>query len=119
MNVENFMIGDWVMVRDFPMNPAPRKMKPEYYLRSLVKFEPIPLSEEILIKNFGEKRAKGGFFYHFIGEQLLERDYILEYYRDGEFGFCRDHGGLLCIIKYVHQLQQILRLLGIKKEIIL
>ncbi len=111
------MIGDWVMVRDFPMNPMPKRMKPEYYLRSLVKFEPIPLTEEILIKNFGEKRAKGGFFYHFMGGQLIERDYILEYHRDNNFAFCRDHGGLLCIIKYVHQLQQTLRLVGIKKEI--
>ena len=59
MDIENFMIGDWVMVRDFPMNPMPKRMKPEYYLRSLVKFEPIPLTEEILIKNFGEKKSKG------------------------------------------------------------
>lgn len=78
---------------------------------------PIQLTKDILEKNFGQQRAKGGFFYHYLGSNGI-CDYIIEYHKD-DFAFCRDHGGLLCRIKYVHQLQNALHICGINKDIIL
>ena len=78
---------------------------------------PIPLTKELLEKNFGQRRGKGGVFYPSLGSNRIY-DYIIEYYQD-DFGFCRDHGGLLCRIKYVHQLQNAMQICGIDKEIVL
>ena len=78
---------------------------------------PIPLTKDILEKSFGQQRAKGGLFYHYIGSNGI-CDYIIEYYQEN-FGFCRDHGGLLCRIKYFHQLQNAMRVCGIDKDIVL
>lgn len=132
MDITDLMIGDWVQVPSLIDNvehyDAWCKVKQlRDYDLDVVGFKglkydeiaPIPLTPEILEKNFGEKRAKGGFFYHFMGKELRGCEYILEYHKDNRFAFCREHGGLLCYISSVHELQHALKLCRIKKEIIL
>ena len=52
MKVEDLMVGDWVYITEHPMKKEAKQVKPEHFLRSLVTFEPIPLTLEILEKNF-------------------------------------------------------------------
>lgn len=75
------------------------------------EFEPIPLTPEILEKNGFEENC--GRWYN--SEALME----FEPYKDG---WCRTiNCGEYSVyfIKYVHQLQNALRLAGVEKEIVL
>lgn len=121
MKANELTIGDWVSlpncehikvdaVHRRKIGVHHRKDKLQWYFEGSIN--PIPLTKEILEKNFGQRRGKGGVFFHFIGSNGI-CDYIIEYYKE-DFGFCRDHGGLLCRIKYVHQLQHLLRLCEIE-----
>lgn len=51
MEKEELMIGDWVYITEYPMKKEAKQVKPEHFLRSLVVFEPIPITPEILEKN--------------------------------------------------------------------
>jgi hypothetical protein len=51
MKANELMIGDWVCIKDNPMTAQPMQVKEEHFVRSLVEFEPIPLTPEILEKN--------------------------------------------------------------------
>ena len=125
MKANELMTGDWVLyggepniiteVSEIINEEATVCFVGNNYMANIDEIKPIPLTKEILEKNFGQQRAKGGFFYHYTGSNGI-CDYIIEYYKD-DFGFCRDHGGLLCRIKYVHELQHAFRLCKIKKEI--
>lgn len=51
LDIDEIMVGDWMYITDHPMKKEEKQVKPEHFLRSLVIFEPIPLTKEILEKN--------------------------------------------------------------------
>ena len=51
MELTDLMVGDWVFIKDYPIKVSPQKVRPQHFVRSLVEFEPIPLTTEILEKN--------------------------------------------------------------------
>ena len=51
LNKEDLMIGDWVMIKDYPMDFQPEKMTANYFVRSLCEFEAILLNKEFLLNN--------------------------------------------------------------------
>lgn len=77
--------------------------------------KPIPISEEILAKNF-EKKTHWGIFEDYF-------DFTIREFNDGmyvvNYDCCEMNlpGTQIVGICWVHELQQVLRLLGIKKEI--
>ena len=51
INKEDLMIGDWVMIKDYPMDFQPEKMTANHFVRSLCEFEAIPITKEFLLNN--------------------------------------------------------------------
>lgn len=126
MEITDLMIGDWVNIKDYPTIAQPMQVKKEHFVRSLVEFEPIPITPEILEKN--------GYSYN-------ETRDVWELIPNDGFGICRDEDDncfYFCLgifdafnsysdityhyitkVEYVHELQHALKLCGIEKEIIL
>lgn len=121
MKVEDLMIGDWVYIKDYPMTAQLMQVKKEHFVRSLVEFEPIPLTPEILEKNdiLYEKQS---FYYVIEDDKDLECTYYIQQVLQGDWTVGVDIGAYDCSvfarIKYVHELQHALKLCGIDKEII-
>lgn len=114
LKVTDLMVGDWCYIKDYPMSAQPMQVKKEHFVRSLVEFEPIPLTPEILEKNGFYRseiptRDEIGHYYH--RKTAPSSIFVSMSFEDG-----RDFGNE---IKYVHQLQHTLRLCGIDKEITL
>ena len=80
---------------------------------SIDDIEPIKLTEEILVKN-GYKSAQGVDFYW-----IDEKKHCSIKNYDGKRLFCYKQGinDVWLVVKYVHELQHLLRLCGIEKEI--
>lgn len=115
MKVEDLMVRDWVYITEHPMKKEAKQVKPEHFLRSLVIFEPIPLTLEILEKNGFEKHISDTrmFFHH--------DEYRLSYYLvNKHFTIYNQIDGSLVQrdIVNVHELQHALKLCGINKEIV-
>ena len=115
------MVGDWVYITDHPMKKEVKQVKPEHFLRSLVVFEPIPLTPEILKKN-GILYEKQSYYYVIEDDKDLECTYYIQQVQ-GYWTIGVDIGAYDCSvfarIKYVHQLQHALKLCEIEKEIII
>jgi len=126
MKANELMVGDWVYIKDYPMIKSPQRIRPEHFVRSLVDFEPIPLTSDILEKNGfvsnkhvypypyyeyinEEDEVKIGFAYPQGNRTSYKEPWV---YIDSEHVFI-EH--LPCI--FVHQLQHALRLCGIDKTI--
>lgn len=130
MKVEDLMVGDWVYITEHPMKKEAKQVKPEHFLRSLVTFEPIPLTLEILEKNFtmydleyfipeypSHNPEANDYFsiYHDRCSGLStiwKTEYIDGFYSDVETKFVS-----VVSIKYVHELQHFLKSCMINKEI--
>lgn len=116
LKVTDLMVGDWVYIKDYPMTAQPMQVREEHFVRSLVEFEPIPLTPKILEKNGFETHQSGVrmFFEH--------DDYRLCYYLNSSNHFTSfnniDGSLVQKVIANVHQLQHALRLCGIDKEIV-
>ena len=136
MKPEELMIGDWVSYKGEPYQirqlgifgenrdgedyPAVCVGKPKGIglIIERNKIEPIPLTDEILVKNGFVKQAYDGWL---ISENYGRRfiSYRTDYFdglldiRYAEEPFCK----LSIKIKHVHELQHALRLCGIDKEI--
>lgn len=106
---KDLMIDDWVYIKDYPIKALPQKVKPEHFVRSLVEFEPIPLTKEILEKN-------GWFWNNLPFEQCWEQ-YGLYLYHVGNGYRINCGSNISMIINSVHELQHVLKLCGIEKEI--
>ena len=122
------MVGDWVYIAEHPMRKEAKQVKPEHFLRSLVIFEPIPITPKILEKNgFIDKSFEANLKYKYF---IHTNEYQLGYYtKTNSFNvykrgidpfytkdvFCC---GFQNIVKYVHELQHALKLCGIDKEIV-
>ena len=133
LNIEDLMVGDWVMIKEYPMIAEPRQIKKEHFLRSLCEFEGIPITREFLMKNGFE------FFpmeHHIYGLYTLKTEHCLLKYsnKHGDITIFKARQGSIddngnCVggfyeinngrfgIKYVHELQHILRLCKIEIEL--
>lgn len=134
LNIEDLMVGDWVVIKEYPMISEPRKITKEHFLRSLCEFEPIPITKNILEKNGFE------FFpmeYGIYGLYTLKTEHCLLKYsnKHGDITIFKARtGGVVddsgnCIsgcygishgrfdIDYVHELQHILRLCKIDIDV--
>ena len=130
LNKEDLMIGDWVMIKDYPMVSEPLIMTENHFVRSLCEFEAIPLNKNFLLKNgftfFDmEPHNHEGIFELKTEHCLLRysnkhRDIQIYKARSGgidpENGNCTQRGDRYEIncgqfrISYVHELQHILKL---------
>lgn len=141
MKAEDLMIGDWVLISVWDCNPFPSKITSinynSYQGKNYVDWidtedeeeigmyavQPIPITPEILEKNFGKPYSRGGFHNY-----RMEKDetiaFVIEDRRvsaapDNRVVFCRVPGTYICDVNYVHELQHALKLCKIEKEIVL
>jgi hypothetical protein len=137
LNKEDLMIGDWVMIKDYPMDFQPEKMTANHFVRSLCEFEAIPINKKFLLENgftFFDKEPTGyeGFF-----ELKTEHCFLLYSNKHNDIQIYKARIGGIdpestnCIqineryeincgrffIKYVHELQHILKLCKIDLEL--
>lgn len=134
MKVEDLMIGDWVYIKDYPIIAQPMQVKKEHFVRSLVEFQPIPLTEEILRKNgfkndvLAQKSIIAErvsiFSVILISEDnrimLNNFDEYLNSFNEWHVHIDTEDMRTMCTaeITYIHELQHLLKLCGIKKEIV-
>jgi hypothetical protein len=124
MKAEDLMIGDWVLVKELDFSNLTnviseyqhqirlKDFAEMYNAGEYKKYEPIPLTTEILEKNgfynsvlIDDYKIADGVHYNIDSKQIL-------------FGF--EYGTVLEIdCCYVHELQHALKLCKIKKEIVL
>ena len=131
MKIENLMIEDWLLYKsDSLENAFPIQITREMFNKELVvwndRFEPIPLTQEILVKN--------GFVNSYI-DLSLNKDSVYKYnhFYTGNSVIVDMESNKL-IVKYendiwmnlpynrtiyVHELQHVLKHCDIKKEIII
>lgn len=161
MKAKDLMIGDWVLqfgeprrivgIRTDAFYPYIKtNMCDTWYAEGMKGLaEPIPLTPEILEKNFKQMsiedisagyqdkdlytfdklyRIKESDIYQFSQlEELLSCDGVMLRYKEGRFFIDVEasdcdfgaYGATFKEIHHVHELQHVLRLLGIKKEIVL
>lgn len=130
MKANEVMLGDWVMLTD-PIHNGEKVQVKEIHTDCYITvdggivpmFEPIPLTKEIVEKNFS--------FFPYNGEGAIEHYYLLDDYYDVEISEYTD--GLWEVVVdevemsdmptwkmyvcHVHELQHAMRLVGIEKEI--
>lgn len=75
MSINEIMVDDWVYIKDYPMRKEAKQVVPEHFVRSLVEFEPIPLTTEILLKNGFEDNGYGEYYY-FADEERIRVDIL-------------------------------------------
>lgn len=118
MKSEELMIGDWVIVTN---SPKPQKqVKPSWYSYHWtwwINFlEPIPLTAEILEKNGFERNEcfdyNGCIFFSFPNGEFSKRSGFGIEKRDDKY-YITDHA--LMPMRYVHELQHLLRLCGLNE----
>lgn len=104
MKATGLMVGDWVSVSGKPVKITKDDLATMLiFLDDDSKIDPIPLTEDILVKNGLRKHT------------MLYKN---EWY--GDIGLFEEHGKFYYMdlkIEYIHQLQHLLRLCGIEKEI--
>lgn len=136
IDIEELMVGDWVMIHEYPMIKEPRKVVKEHFVRSLCEFEAIPITIKFLRDN--------GFEYYSMGDANfydLKTEHCFLRYSDwhkelqiwkARFGGIdpitrncirrNDRYDIKCErfhIDYVHELQHIFRLCKIEHDFIL
>ena len=119
LNKEDLMIGDWVMIKDYPMVSEPKRMTENHFVRSLCEFEAIPLTNEFWLNNGFEFLPAKDIFY------LRTEQFLLAYINGHKAikiykGRVGDIYPISCEqfpIEYVHELQHILKLGKIDIEI--
>ena len=128
MEAGDLMIGDWVIrkgVPEEPMRVCEMKVFADIaYLdqdgrgvtENLENIEPIPLVEELLLKN-GFLVDSNGIFY-------LKENLKFGLMKDIDYGYwfvnrADNYKEYICTCDFVHELQHILKIQQIEKEIIL
>ena len=123
MEAKDLMIDDWVAcegkngkVKELREHKLSLKTENSVMIVYYNNVEPIPITSEILEKN--------GFVTDRYGEIELndelgtsEINIVLEPTYSEEYYWWRINNNLIVKIKYVHELQHILKLVGIKKEV--
>ena len=104
IKVNEICVGDWVICNHYQDKPFTKQFGVADFAKGEYEFcYPIPLTEDILVKNGWRKHI------------MLYKN---EWY--GDIGLFEEHGKFYYMdlkIEYVHQLQHLLRLVGIKKEV--
>ena len=121
MKATDLMVGDFVNVNDLPLRVGAIRQDELGFFDNDYKIywcsddefdriDPIPLTEDILVKNgfVGERRSK---YFHLYTLEFDTWDF--EIYWGSVNGFSYENIKL----SYVHELQHLLRLVGIQKEI--
>ena len=112
IDIEELMVGDWVMIHEYPMIKEPRKVVKEHFVRSLCEFEAIPITNDFLLKNGFEFLPAKDIFYLKTERYLLvysNEHNVIRIYED----YMESINAIDCKqfpIKYVHELQHILKL---------
>lgn len=137
LNIEDLMIGDWAMIKDYPMDFQPGKMTANHFVRCLCEFEAIPITKDFLLNNGFTFLPVEPIFGYGIFELKTEhcllrysnKHYDIQIYKarsggiDPESTNCTHRGDryeINCgqfLIKYVHELQHILKLCKIDLEL--
>jgi hypothetical protein len=129
MKIDELMIGDWLLYKSDSLDNAfPIQVTREMFNKELVvwkdRFEPITLTPEILEKNGFERDKNISLYNAYTGinsRVTLHDDFMLmnsrnmwDVHIDSE-DYCTIAN---CELTYVHELQNILRLCKIDKEIV-
>ena len=129
MSINEMMVGDWLYIKDHPMRKEAKQVVPEHFVRSLVEFEPILLTVDILKKNFQcYEYFDEKFTQYYMGHCDIQNTNTstcrihYHYYTRNNNCYENIKAGFNIVcgdiqLKYVHQLQQFLRLVGYKGEI--
>ena len=128
MKANELMIGDWVMFNNGTdqvqeiYGLAGNAYLKEYGTIDVSKLSPIPLTAEILEKNFLTQRGEWTEpVLYFFGDDYIEVS--IKEYTEGIWEVVIDEVEMSCLpswrmyVSDVHQLQHALRLCGIDKEI--
>ena len=120
MKVTDLMVGDWVSYCGFYNKVICVGQKVSMYNGKGTEFttdpeyiRPIPLTEEILVKNGFDKDERSKYFHLYTLDMEGHWDFDISW--SSQNGFSYEDIKLT----YVHQLQHLLRLCGIEKEITL
>lgn len=115
MELADLMVGDWVYISGKPVKITKDKLEMLLFIDDGSGISPIPLTKDILVKN-SYKSTQGLDFYW-----LDDKKHCCIKNYDGKRLFCYKQGinDVWLIVKYVHQLQHLLQLCGIEKEITL
>jgi len=109
MKANELMIGDWAMIKDYPMRSMPKKVMKEHLVSYLVEFEPIPLTEDILKANginWSDRHCVFTDAHHFSFAKDLHFGRVYNMYGD-------NHHEVIMPFRFVHELQHALRLCGL------
>ena len=137
LNIEDLMIGDWAMIKDYPMDFQPGKMTANHFVRSLCEFEAIPLNRDFLLNNGFTFLPVEPIYGYGIYEMKTEHCFLRYSNKHGDIkifkalmggidpksGNCTQRGDRYEIncgqfrIGYVHELQHILKLCKINLEL--
>lgn len=140
INREELMVGDWVMVKQYPIISLPKQMTNELFVRSLCEFSPIPLTDEFFEANCFDKQTVSEFMG--IGLNVDIVGYDLDNDNSCVYLYHLDNATIMVEspkfnatvsisvpgsnkylefdnLKYVHELQHIFNLFGLKKEFVL
>lgn len=137
MNINDLMIGDWVLKLEQGGHYKKAKITAIYkdtiscvksnnieYILSINAIEPIPLTPEILEKNgivydYDQEECVADYTYIKVKGYLYQEEYVLIDYYNGHIKLINDISNTVVEmnINYVHELQHALRLCKIEKEI--
>jgi len=109
LTCQDLMVGDWVICNHYQDKPFAKQFGVADFAKGEYEFcEPIPLTEDILVKNGWRKEpiSIDGDYADWYGEIPISQAEDEYNYADIE-------------LRYVHQLQRLLNLCNIDKEIIL
>lgn len=117
LNSKSLMIGDWVLydgkpniiteVSEIIYGEATVCFVGNNYMANMDEIEPIPLTETMLIKHFPDT---GIFTWRPV--DYPDKAFVIDYTEEGIDGV-----DIHISVKFVHELQHLLHLLGIGKEI--
>lgn len=115
----DLQIDDWVKIKthtEFKVS----QMKEQNFVQIFTEFEPIELTDEILIKNgfvpemLMDDNING--YRQWFGNIIIPMIYANHTDNSQGYAFNSNHN---LIIHYVHELQHLLKLCGVKKQIVL
>lgn len=118
MKPTELMIGDWYYLEDEGKKYPLQVTKETFALadEDIANFQPIPLTAEILEK-IGFILDSNNIFY--LRENIkygLIKDYYCGYWYANRADIYKEY---VCSCDYIHELQHILKISGIKKDIVL
>lgn len=123
MKIKDLMIGDWYWWEAEEKKYPLQVTKATFRLsdEDISNFQSIPLTPEILEKN-GILYRKSSFYYIINDDKDLECTHYIYQTVQEDWAIGVDTGAYECSIfariKYVHELQHVLKICGIDKEIV-